>query len=156
MSETLLLPLQNGDNTINFSRNAHFGQRLNRLWQVSICFLCGRGPVLSLWIDTALSYHPTWQALVLCVFSCPVSHAARPHGLQPPGSSVHGMLQVRILEWGCHALLQRIFPTQGSNPGLLHCRQILYIFHYIVLKKWTVKSKFEPVTIKIYKNIAPI
>ena len=27
---------------------------------------------------------------------------------------------------GCHALLQGIFPTQGSNPGLLHCRQILY------------------------------
>ena len=27
---------------------------------------------------------------------------------------------------GCHALLQGIFLTQGSNPGLLHCRQILY------------------------------
>ena len=27
---------------------------------------------------------------------------------------------------GCHALLQGIFPTQGSNPGLLHCGQILY------------------------------
>ena len=27
---------------------------------------------------------------------------------------------------GCHALLPGIFPTQGSNPGLLHCRQILY------------------------------
>ena len=27
---------------------------------------------------------------------------------------------------GCHALLQGIFPTQGSNPGLWHCRQILY------------------------------
>ena len=26
---------------------------------------------------------------------------------------------------GCHFLLQRIFLTQGSNPGLLHCRQIL-------------------------------
>ena len=26
----------------------------------------------------------------------------------------------------CHFLLQGIFPTQGSNPGLLHCRQILY------------------------------
>ena len=25
----------------------------------------------------------------------------------------------------CHALLQGIFPTQGSNPGLPHCRQIL-------------------------------
>ena len=26
---------------------------------------------------------------------------------------------------GCHALLQRIFLTQGSNSGLLHCRVIL-------------------------------
>ena len=27
---------------------------------------------------------------------------------------------------GFLALLQGIFPTQGSNPGLLHCRQVLY------------------------------
>ena len=27
---------------------------------------------------------------------------------------------------GCHFLLQGIFPTQGSNPGLPHCRQMLY------------------------------
>ena len=27
---------------------------------------------------------------------------------------------------GCHFLLQGIFPTQGLNPGLLHCRQKLY------------------------------
>ena len=27
----------------------------------------------------------------------------------------------------CHALLQGIFPTQGLNPGLLHCRRILYL-----------------------------
>ena len=27
---------------------------------------------------------------------------------------------------GCHALLQEIFPTQRSNPGLLRCQQILY------------------------------
>jgi len=27
---------------------------------------------------------------------------------------------------GCHALLQGILPTLGSNPGLRHCRQILY------------------------------
>ena len=26
----------------------------------------------------------------------------------------------------CHLLLQRVFPSQGSNPGLLHCRRILY------------------------------
>ena len=44
----------------------------------------------------------------------------------PPGSSVHGILRARTLEWFSHALLQEIFPTQGSNPGLPHCRQILY------------------------------
>ena len=27
---------------------------------------------------------------------------------------------------GCHALLKGIFPTQGLNLGLLHCRQIFY------------------------------
>ena len=27
---------------------------------------------------------------------------------------------------GCHLLLEGIFPTQGSNPCLLHCRRILY------------------------------
>ena len=30
------------------------------------------------------------------------------------------------LSYGCHFLLQGIFPTQGSNPGLLHSRKILY------------------------------
>ena len=31
-----------------------------------------------------------------------------------------GILQARILGVGCHTLLQGIFPTQGSNPHLLH------------------------------------
>ena len=31
---------------------------------------------------------------------------------------------------GCYFLLQGIFPTQGSNMGLLHCRQILYLLNY--------------------------
>ena len=30
----------------------------------------------------------------------------------------------------CHSLLQRIFLTQVSNPGLLHCRQIFYHLSY--------------------------
>ena len=46
--------------------------------------------------------------------------------MDPPGSSVHGILQARILEWVAISLLQGVFPTQGSNPGLLHRRQILY------------------------------
>ena len=31
---------------------------------------------------------------------------------------------------GCHFLLQWIFSTQESNPGLLHCRRILYQLSY--------------------------
>ena len=40
--------------------------------------------------------------------------------------SVHGDSPGKNTEVGCHSLLQGIFPTQGSNPGLLHCRKILY------------------------------
>ena len=32
-----------------------------------------------------------------------------------PGSSVHGILQARVLEWVCNFLLQGIFQTQESN-----------------------------------------
>ena len=42
------------------------------------------------------------------------------------GSSVHGILQGKNTGVGYRAPLQGIFPTQGSNPCLLHCRQILY------------------------------
>ena len=41
------------------------------------------------------------------------------------GSSVHGILQHGESEVGCCFLLQGIFLTQGSNPGLWHCRQTL-------------------------------
>ena len=44
----------------------------------------------------------------------------------PIDSSVHGESPGRNTGVDCHALLQGIFPTQGSNPGLLHCRWILY------------------------------
>ena len=36
-----------------------------------------------------------------------------------PGSSVHGILSGKNTGVGCHFLLQGIFLTQGSNPGLL-------------------------------------
>ena len=47
-----------------------------------------------------------------------------------PGSSVHGDSPARIPGVGCHALLQGIFPTQGSNPGLLPCKRILYLLSH--------------------------
>ena len=43
-----------------------------------------------------------------------------------PGSSVHEILQARILVWVAASLLQRIFPTQGLSLDFPHCRQILY------------------------------
>ena len=49
-----------------------------------------------------------------------VSNSLRPHGVSPwnsPGQNT-GV--------GSLSLLQRIFPTQGSNPGLPYCRRILY------------------------------
>ena len=49
-----------------------------------------------------------------------------PKDYSSSGSSVHGISQARITGMGGYSLLQGIFPTQGSNPHLLHCRQILY------------------------------
>ena len=50
-----------------------------------------------------------------------VSNSLWPHGLYSPWNSPGQNTGVGNL-----SLLQGIFPTQGSNPGLLHCRQILY------------------------------
>ena len=43
-----------------------------------------------------------------------------------PGSSVHGILQARILEWVANLFSGESFPTQGPNPGLLHRGQDLH------------------------------
>ena len=45
---------------------------------------------------------------------------------EPIDDTVHGTLQARILEWVAFPFSRGIFPTQGLNPGLPHCRQILY------------------------------
>ena len=51
-----------------------------------------------------------------------MSDSLQPHGLY----TIHGILQARILEWVAFPFSRGIFPTQGLNPGLPHCRQILY------------------------------
>ena len=50
---------------------------------------------------------------------------------------------------GCHFLLQGIFPTQGSNPGLSHCRQTLYHLSHqgcLIKRKmrFDIKTLFPP------------
>ena len=37
-----------------------------------------------------------------------------------------GILQAKILEWLAIPFSRGIFPTQKLNPGIPHCRQILY------------------------------
>ena len=56
----------------------------------------------------------------------PCSTLCNPMDCSPPGSSAHGLSQARILEWVSHSLLHGILLTQGSSPGLPHCRQMVY------------------------------
>ena len=61
----------------------------------------------------------------------------------PPGSSVHGDSSGKNTGVGCHAILQRILPTQGLNPGLLHYRWFLYhLNHFAQLDiiKWVTNG----------------
>ena len=59
-----------------------------------------------------------------------VSDSLRPHELQPARLLHPWDSPSKNTGVDCHSLLQRIFLTQGSNPGLLHCRRILYHLSY--------------------------
>ena len=84
--------------------------------------------------DTETTYVPTnrWMGIENTVlYECIISYiicdiytlmlgrvwlSATPQDYSPPGSSVHGIFQARILEWvDCCYLFQGIFPTQGSK-----------------------------------------
>ena len=75
----------------------------------------------------ALDKHMVWgtSVLFLAVESC-VSDSLRPHGLWPARLLCPWDSPGKNTGVGYHALLQGIFPTQGSNPGIPHCRRILY------------------------------
>ena len=63
-----------------------------------------------------------WTTCVKWSESCSVvSDSLQLHGLYSPWNSPSRNTRV-----GSLCLLQGIFPTKGSKPGLLHCRQILY------------------------------
>ena len=64
----------------------------------------------------------------------------RPHGLQPTRLLHPWDFPGKDTAVGCHFLLQGIFPTQGSNPGLLQCRQILYRLSYKLSQKTQPKA----------------
>ena len=64
---------------------------------------------------------------VCAVLSCSgTSDSLWAHGLQPASLLCSWNSPGKNPRIGCHALLQGIFPTQGSNTGLPHCRQIFF------------------------------
>ena len=93
-----------------FHHNIHFSKRAQGcyiFWAFSSLWIPSCGPcLLDIWHDIEVTQ--------LCPILCD------PMDCSLPGSSVRGILL------GCRFLLQEIFPTQGSNPGLPHCRQTLY------------------------------
>ena len=69
------------------------------------------------WNAFLASFLPNWLSQSLSV----LSDSLRPQGLYRPWNSPGQNTGV-----GSLSFLQGIFPTQGPNPGLPHCRQILY------------------------------
>ena len=67
---------------------------------------------------------------VVVVYSLSRVQLLRPHGLWPARLLCSWDSPGRNTGVGCHFLLLGIFPTRGSNPSLLHCRQILYQLSY--------------------------
>ena len=67
-----------------------------------------------------------WTSCLLCLVA--QSRLTLCHAMDcgPPGSSVHGDSSGQNTGVGTLSLLQGIFPTQRWNPGLPHCKQILY------------------------------
>ena len=63
---------------------------------------------------------------MLCLVAQSCLTFCSPMDCSPPGSSVHEDSPGKNTGVDCHDFLQGIFPTQGLNPGLLHCRWILY------------------------------
>ena len=84
------------------------------------------------WSDSAAAAAATphikyesWKCRLLSL-----SKSLQPMDCSPPGSSIHSISQEKNTEVGSHSLCQEIFPTHGSNPDLLQCRQVLYLLSH--------------------------
>ena len=89
---------------------------------------------MSLWLVIALScfvgcgsfFQQQAHRVKSSVSRSVMSDSWRPHGLEPARLLCPWNSPGKDNRVGCHSLLQGIFPTQGSNPGPLRCRQILH------------------------------
>ena len=92
-------------------------------WQYgSEYFLDANFPWLSrIWSNWVIILKSLWK------WSCSfVSDSCDHMDCSLPGSFIHGIFQARVLEWVAISFSRGSFPTQGLNPGLPHCRRVLY------------------------------
>ena len=85
---------------------------------IKVCFFFKQLLTVSL----TLSHFWCWW----CQSLSRVQLFATPCTIQPTRLLCPWILQARMLEWVAISFSRRIFWTQGSNSGLLHCRQIFY------------------------------
>ena len=102
---------------------------LKGYWTLYVNSVCIYQKVIFYWWDDILSAVMETIFFIIinmCLVtqSCPT--LCNQMDCSPAGSSVHGDSPGKNTGVGCHALLQGIFPTQGLNPVLPHCRGILY------------------------------
>ena len=83
-------------------------------------------PHLCLHIHKACVHKACVHMFTPCVHVCVCVWIAQLCLCNPMAMEVHGIFPGKNTGMGSHFLLQKLFLTQGSNPGLLHCRQILH------------------------------
>ena len=83
----------------------------------------GQAPLAPVLFQGQLNYS---MLVVPCEDRSVTSDSLRSHGLQPARLLCPWNSPGKNTGVGCHSLFQGIFLTQGSNSGLLHCRQIIY------------------------------
>ena len=100
--------------------------------------------------DTLLCVKKWWMDGCVCAQSCP--SLCDPMDCSPPGSSVHGISQARILEWAAMSFSKRFFLTWGSHPYLLHLLHCLALSHLGSQKIWYFPT-FSWFSLGVYVNL---
>ena len=76
--------------------------------------------------DAAVTCFTLLFYFIVCVSPSVMSNSLRPHRLRSARLLCPWNSPGKNTGVGCHTLIQGIFPIQGLNPCILHCRQILY------------------------------